>query len=176
MELPALLDEFGRTAGLGRVALNDEGVCRLVLDEDLTVDVEVAPEASRAAGSFFLHAVAGRLPAGDGDPGLLKELLAANLFGRDTGGATLALDPDLGEVVLLRELGAEATDYGTFAAALTGQEAIELRRWVVGPEGGITERELAALTAAGGVPVRLGTSVVRTSTAGAAAVARDCSD
>jgi len=42
---------------------------------------------------------------------------------------------------------------------------------VVGPEGGITDRELAALTAAGGVPVRLGTSVVRTSTAGAAAVA-----
>jgi len=42
---------------------------------------------------------------------------------------------------------------------------------VVGPEGGITERELAALTAAGGMPVRLGSSVVRTSTAGAAAVA-----
>jgi 16S rRNA (uracil1498-N3)-methyltransferase len=42
---------------------------------------------------------------------------------------------------------------------------------VVGPEGGITDRELAALTAAGGVPVRLGSSVVRTSTAGAAAVA-----
>ena len=42
---------------------------------------------------------------------------------------------------------------------------------VVGPEGGITERELDALTAAGAVPVRLGSSVVRTSTAGAAAVA-----
>ena len=42
---------------------------------------------------------------------------------------------------------------------------------VVGPEGGITDRELAALTGAGGVPVRLGSSVVRTSTAGAAAVA-----
>ena len=42
---------------------------------------------------------------------------------------------------------------------------------VVGPEGGITDRELAALTDAGGVPVRLGRSVVRTSTAGAAAVA-----
>lgn len=42
---------------------------------------------------------------------------------------------------------------------------------VVGPEGGLTDRELAALTAAGGVPVRLGRSVVRTSTAGAAAVA-----
>jgi 16S rRNA (uracil1498-N3)-methyltransferase len=42
---------------------------------------------------------------------------------------------------------------------------------VVGPEGGITDDELAALTTAGGTPVRLGPSVLRTSTAGAAAVA-----
>jgi 16S rRNA (uracil1498-N3)-methyltransferase len=42
---------------------------------------------------------------------------------------------------------------------------------VVGPEGGITERELAALTAAGATAVRLGASVLRTSTAGAAAAA-----
>lgn len=40
---------------------------------------------------------------------------------------------------------------------------------VVGPEGGITDRELAQLGAAGGQPVRLGGSVLRTSTAGAAA-------
>ena len=42
---------------------------------------------------------------------------------------------------------------------------------VVGPEGGVTDRELAALEAAGAVPVRLGSSVLRTSTAGAAAAA-----
>ena len=42
---------------------------------------------------------------------------------------------------------------------------------VVGPEGGITDAELALLAAAGGTPVRLGASVLRTSTAGAAAVA-----
>jgi 16S rRNA (uracil1498-N3)-methyltransferase len=42
---------------------------------------------------------------------------------------------------------------------------------VVGPEGGLTDREVAALTGAGAVAVRLGSSVVRTSTAGAAAVA-----
>ena len=40
---------------------------------------------------------------------------------------------------------------------------------VVGPEGGITDRELRQLQAAGGRPVRLGSSVLRTSTAGAAA-------
>lgn len=42
---------------------------------------------------------------------------------------------------------------------------------VVGPEGGLDDAELAALTDAGATAVRLGTPVLRTSTAGAAALA-----
>ena len=42
---------------------------------------------------------------------------------------------------------------------------------VVGPEGGISERELEALCAAGARPVRLGAKVMRSSTAGPAALA-----
>ena len=42
---------------------------------------------------------------------------------------------------------------------------------VVGPEGGISPRELEALTAAGARPVRLGAEVLRTSSAGPAALA-----
>lgn len=42
---------------------------------------------------------------------------------------------------------------------------------VVGPEGGISPEELAAFAAAGGRPVRLGDAVLRTSTAGPAALA-----
>jgi 16S rRNA (uracil1498-N3)-methyltransferase len=41
---------------------------------------------------------------------------------------------------------------------------------VVGPEGGITDAELAQLTAAGAVAVRLGPTVLRASTAGAVAL------
>jgi 16S rRNA (uracil1498-N3)-methyltransferase len=41
---------------------------------------------------------------------------------------------------------------------------------VVGPEGGITDAELAELTAAGGRAVRLGGEVLRASTAGPAAL------
>ncbi|GAA1154129.1 16S rRNA (uracil(1498)-N(3))-methyltransferase [Nocardioides aquiterrae] len=41
---------------------------------------------------------------------------------------------------------------------------------VVGPEGGLTDDEVAALVAAGAVSVRLGAEVLRTSTAGVAAV------
>ena len=42
---------------------------------------------------------------------------------------------------------------------------------MVGPEGGIAPAELAAFAAAGGRPVRLGPAVLRTSTAGVAALA-----
>ena len=42
---------------------------------------------------------------------------------------------------------------------------------VVGPEGGLTDEELAIFRAAGATPVRLGRTVLRTSTAGAAAAA-----
>lgn len=41
---------------------------------------------------------------------------------------------------------------------------------VVGPEGGVSQDELAALTAAGAVPTRLGPSVLRASTAAAVAL------
>jgi 16S rRNA (uracil1498-N3)-methyltransferase len=42
---------------------------------------------------------------------------------------------------------------------------------VVGPEGGISDEELAVFAGAGAQPLRLGSSVLRTSTAGVAAAA-----
>jgi 16S rRNA (uracil1498-N3)-methyltransferase len=62
----------------------------------------------------------------------------------------------------------EAATEPLAAAALPADGDLLL---VVGPEGGITGRELSALQLAGAVAVRLGSSVVRTSTAGAAAAA-----
>jgi 16S rRNA (uracil1498-N3)-methyltransferase len=41
---------------------------------------------------------------------------------------------------------------------------------IVGPEGGISDDEVAALSGAGAIPVRLGPTVLRTSTAAAVAL------
>ncbi|WP_349828019.1 16S rRNA (uracil(1498)-N(3))-methyltransferase [Brevibacterium litoralis] len=61
------------------------------------------------------------------------------------------------------------------ATVLAGEPAAEATRGrivlVVGPEGGITEAELEAFTAAGARPVRLGPTVLRASSAGPVALA-----
>ncbi|GGK41148.1 ribosomal RNA small subunit methyltransferase E [Pilimelia terevasa] len=62
----------------------------------------------------------------------------------------------------------EEADAPLSAAALPAAGDILL---VVGPEGGVDDAEVAALRAAGAVPVRLGRTVLRTSTAGVAALA-----
>ncbi len=80
-----------------------------------------------------------------------KELLA-----RALGATMLVLDPD-GDIAL-SSLG--ASDFGDRDIVL-----------VVGPEGGISADELRAFEAAGARRVRLGSTVLRTSTAGPAAIA-----
>ena len=84
-----------------------------------------------------------------GDPVALDALLA-----RAAGATTLVLHEEASVPLALAELLAD------------GEVLL-----VVGPEGGITPAELEALAAAGATPVRLGASVLRTSTAGAAAAA-----
>lgn len=66
--------------------------------------------------------------------------------------------------VVLHEAG--QVPLAALAPPTTGEVLI-----VVGPEGGISEEELRCLGAAGGASVRLGPTVLRTSTAGAVAAA-----
>ncbi|MDQ2626546.1 MAG: RsmE family RNA methyltransferase, partial [Actinomycetota bacterium] len=55
-------------------------------------------------------------------------------------------------------------------AGLPAVSAASALALIVGPEGGITDAELAALTDAGAVVTRLGPTVLRTSTAAAVAL------
>lgn len=92
--------------------------------------------------------------------------LAAMVAGvRAAGGVTVVLHED----AVLPLAGVDLPAVGPVAAAAgapTRQVLI-----VVGPEGGISDREVAALTGAGAVLARLGPHVLRTSTAGPIAIA-----
>ncbi|KMO77866.1 16S rRNA (uracil(1498)-N(3))-methyltransferase [Mycolicibacterium obuense] len=79
------------------------------------------------------------------------------------GLADLVRDAAPGPVLVLHE----SADRPLTEVPLADSAAVTL---VVGPEGGITDAELDALTAAGALTVRLGPSVLRTSTAAAVAL------
>jgi 16S rRNA (uracil1498-N3)-methyltransferase len=84
--------------------------------------------------------------------------------------ATPAVGSRIGAAALALVLDEEATTPLT-TVDLPSSGAIVV---VVGPEGGVTPEELAAFIAAGAVAVRLGATVLRTSTAGAAALSVLC--
>jgi len=94
--------------------------------------------------------------------------------------ALRAFNPSVAEPVTSKELANLVPDFTQVLVldptAEVGLAAIELPSSgtiaiVVGPEGGITDGELAALEAKGAKRVHLGDSILRTSTAGMAAIA-----
>jgi 16S rRNA (uracil1498-N3)-methyltransferase len=88
----------------------------------------------------------------------------------------VAGDPDCSTRQVTARLGAAAAAFVLHEGATSRLTAVELPSAgeivvVVGPEGGIADAEIDAFVAAGAVPVRLGDAVLRTSTAGVAALA-----
>ena len=112
MHIHDVLAELGHRMGLN-VALDEQGVCRLVFDERFAVDIEASPDND----TVHLYSVLCPVPPENKGP-FYERLLAANLFGGDTGGAWFALDGVHGEVVLNRTLKMTDTDYQDFADLL----------------------------------------------------------
>jgi hypothetical protein len=113
MSIDELLREFGSRSGLGVLSRNGEGVCRLIFNGGLIVDIE-APDRDP---DLHLTATVGPL-APRASASLLRALLSANLMTRESGGAALALDLNRDEVVLHRQLPAEGLDYAAFERSL----------------------------------------------------------
>jgi 16S rRNA (uracil1498-N3)-methyltransferase len=92
------------------------------------------------------------------------------VVGGDPDCSTKQVAARLGEAAAAFVLHEEATERLSAAALPTSGEIV----LVVGPEGGISDPERDAFVAAGATPVRLGREVLRTSTAGVAALAVLC--
>ena len=84
-----LVAALARQLGIEGLALDDDGLRAFEIGEKMTVHLQADP----ASHEFVLYAVAGSLPA-DPPAARLLELLNANRFWRDTGGATLSVDDE----------------------------------------------------------------------------------
>lgn len=90
-----LLAEYGQIAGLASLRFDDHGCARLLFEDSVAVDLEI----DESAGCIQVYSVLGPVPPGDREP-LYRRLLEGNLFGQQTGGALLAVDPVREEVLL----------------------------------------------------------------------------
>lgn len=125
-----LLLAYGRLAGLPTLGFDEHGCARLVFEGEVAIDLE----ADEPAHCIQVYAVLGPVPAGDREP-LYRRLLEGNLFGQQTGGAMLAVDPVREEVLLCAQVdpavvGAEALD--GWMDRFAGTAAHWLRRYAAG--------------------------------------------
>lgn len=100
MQIDDAMAQLGQKMGV-ELSLGDTRTCRLVFDGTISVDFE-APEA--LADQLVMSCVVASDVFPEGREAVLQSMLEANFFGQGTGGGTLALDGERGEVLLQRIL------------------------------------------------------------------------
>jgi hypothetical protein len=90
-----VLAAYGSQVGLPNLKFEPHGCARLMFQDALAIDLEI----DRAANCVQIYSVLGPLPPGDREP-LFRRLLEGNLFGTQTRGATLSIDPVRDEVLI----------------------------------------------------------------------------
>lgn len=113
MDIASAIQQLGKQMGIA-LSLDANHTCRLIFDGRTAIDIE-APEPKES--TVFFHALVGLVPSGNRER-LYQTLLEANLFGRGTGGAVLAVDAGRQEVILFLSLDMAVTDYPAFTKAL----------------------------------------------------------
>ena len=103
-----LLAALGRQVGIAQLGLDDAGCCALSFDTTV-VNFELDEETHR----LFLYADVGDAPRQLGEA-LYRDLLAANLLWRGTGGATLSLDEGRRRFVLAHAIPVERISEADF--------------------------------------------------------------
>jgi hypothetical protein len=113
-----LVEELGRRLNTP-LALDEGGLARIIVDGSLPVDFELDEPNSR----LLVYAVIGILPAGPAREQFFERLLAANLFGAETGSCAPAFDRERNEMLLWYAIGEDAHVDGAATALenLVGQ-------------------------------------------------------
>jgi hypothetical protein len=105
----ALVEDLGRELGIAGLALDDDGVATLRIDE-IVVSLAVDGDGLTLFAPLTEVAVA--------DRSSLSRALMANFLWTETDGATLALEPHSRQLVLQRHLPLDRLDYPVFVVTL----------------------------------------------------------
>lgn len=96
MDISSLITLFGEQAGTP-LTLASGGTLALAFDGDLTLNLE----HDAVKDVLHLYVIVGQEPSDHAARAVFyRQLLVANAFGHDTGGATFGMDDDSGEVLL----------------------------------------------------------------------------
>lgn len=93
------------------LVLDNNGLARIMVDEIMPVDFEF----DQGSGKLIVYSVVGMLAAGATRESFFEELLAANLFGVETGTCSPALDRERNEMLLWFSVDEEASVDGVLA-------------------------------------------------------------
>ena len=134
MDISSLIALFGEQAGTP-LTLTEGGTLALAFDNDLTLNLE--HDASQDV--LHLYAIVGQEPADHtARARFYRQLLTANVFGHETGGAALGVDDLSGEVLLTWRLPLAGADVGVLRDAVQSMvaTAASWRERLVAPGGG----------------------------------------
>lgn len=100
MNCDEVIQAIATAMDVPELRLDEHGCARLRIDDAIDVNFEAS------GGSHLLHVYStlGPVPTHDREH-CFEQLLGANLFGADTGGATLAIDAEFNEIVLCTDIG-----------------------------------------------------------------------
>lgn len=122
MDARSLISLFGQETGTS-MALSDAGTVSLVFEAGPTVQLEHDPMID----ALQCYVVLGQAPT---DPAerheVFRRMLAANVFGHGTDGATLGLDEVTGELILSRCLDLSYADTAALRAVLESMVPLAL--------------------------------------------------
>jgi len=103
MHVGQFLQQLGNELGVADLAYNTESVSRLIVGNEMVIDLEYLEDRQ----IIQVYSALGSPSTGEE---AWRELLAANLFGSGTGGATLALDEEQEEILLCMTFDLETLD------------------------------------------------------------------
>ncbi len=130
MSLGDLMIEFATQVGLPGIELEDDGGGRIVLGDDIEIDIF----ADEDGPGFLVIGVVGALPSSDREVAFF-EMLAANGQGLATGGDCLGLDAHREEILLRRHFPTANVPVDLFDRELAAF-AVELEAWRMRSQNG----------------------------------------